>query len=114
MAAYLDTLVRNPVFLGINSGWFSGMLVMKKLADGGLKSLIGALGVSTRRDQLRILHALNKLDARLDDIEHVLSTIRRDARADATGRRESFPGDGKGAVRNGQETTAPGSAPAPC
>jgi hypothetical protein len=111
LAAYLESLVRNPLFLGVNSGWLSGFFVAKKVADGRLKGLVSALGLSTRKDQLRVLHLLNNLEARLDDIETVLETIQTRFRADASSCRDSFAQKDS---RGERESGALPAAPPPC
>lgn len=71
-AAYLETLTRNPLFLGVNSGWLNGFLMVKKATDSGMRTLLSSLGLPTRHDQERTLHLLQQIEARLDDLEYTL------------------------------------------
>jgi hypothetical protein len=71
-AKYLEHWLKSPLVLG-PSGMFLGSAMKAKAAyDKATSQWIGALGLPTKRDQERSLHALNQLESRLLDLEEKL------------------------------------------
>ena len=68
-AKYLEVVMKSPLVLGPSGKLLSSTMKVKTTADHALARLWGGLGLPTKRDQERILHALNKLESRLLDLE---------------------------------------------
>lgn len=68
-AAYLEALVRNPLFLGANGALLGWLLTLRRVADEASQMALAAAGLPTRRDQERALHLLQTIEGRLDDLE---------------------------------------------
>ncbi len=68
-AAYLEALVRNPLYLTTAGTWMNWLFLTKKLTDSRMQSLWASCGLATRRDQEKMLHLLHKIDGRLEDLE---------------------------------------------
>ena len=71
-AKYMEDVLKSPLVL-----WPSGLLlgsVMKAKAsyDKAAAQWVGTMGMATKRDQERTLHALNQLESRLLDLEERL------------------------------------------
>jgi hypothetical protein len=71
-AKYLETMMKSPALL-----WPSGVLLgsaMKAKAayDKTASQWAGSMGLATKRDQERALHALNQIESRLLDLEERL------------------------------------------
>ena len=76
-AEYMETVLRSPAILE-PSGAMLGQ-VMKGWANANtqLAKFWGGMGVSTKRDQERALHALNQIQSRLLDIEERLQSLEK-------------------------------------
>ncbi len=73
-AKYAEHWLRSPAVLG-PSGLFLAMAMKSKAAADKAKAAWWAeMGLPTKRDQERILHALNQLQSRLIDIEERLES----------------------------------------
>jgi hypothetical protein len=72
-ANYLDKALKNPIVLGPSGALLSVVMKAKAKSDGAAASFWGALGLPTKRDQERSLHALNQLESRLMDLEEKLA-----------------------------------------
>ena len=71
-AQYLEALLKNPLVLGPSGAMLSATMKMKAQAEKAAAQMWGAVGLPTRRDQERTLHALNQLQSRLLDLEEKL------------------------------------------
>lgn len=75
-AKYLEQWLKSPLLLG-PAGTMLGSAMKAKAAYGrAATSWVGALGLATKRDQERTLHALNQLESRLIDLEERLAEAR--------------------------------------
>jgi hypothetical protein len=71
-AAYLEKVMGNPSVLGPAGAMLSAAMKAKTSGDRMAAGWWAALGLPTRRDQERILHKLDRLEAKLLDIEERL------------------------------------------
>jgi hypothetical protein len=72
-AQYIEQILKNPVVLGPSGAMLSGAMKAKAAGDKAAASIWGAIGLPTKRDQERTLHALNQLQSRLMDLEEKLA-----------------------------------------
>lgn len=75
-AKYLEVWLKSPVVLEPAGAWLSAVMKTKAAADKNVATAWGALGLPTKRDQERTLHALNQLQSRLLDLEEKLDDLR--------------------------------------
>jgi hypothetical protein len=71
-AKYLEEWLKSPLILGPGGAFLTAMMKAKAASDRAAGSFWGALGLPTKRDQERTLHALNQLESRLIDLEEKL------------------------------------------
>lgn len=71
-AKYLEHWVKSPLLLGPSGMMLGGALKAKAAYDKAAASWVGHLGLATKRDQERTLHALNQLESRIMDLEERL------------------------------------------
>ena len=64
-----DSLLRSPLYLTASSSGLTGFLHLKRWSDASRDSILAALGLATRQDQLKALHLLHQLEGRLDDLQ---------------------------------------------
>ncbi len=79
-AQYLEAWLKSPLVLEPAGAWLSSVMKMKRAGDKAAASLWGAVGLPTKRDQERALHALNQIQSRLNDLEERLEDQRPAAR----------------------------------
>ncbi len=70
---YLEKVLKSPLVLGPAGAALAGVMKAKAQSDKASASLWGTLGLPTKRDQERCLHALNQLESRLLDLEERLA-----------------------------------------
>jgi hypothetical protein len=68
-ARVLETWLRSPLVLGPSGALLTAMMKGKAKRDEMLATMWGSMGLPTKRDQERTLHALNQLQSRLMDLE---------------------------------------------
>ena len=83
-AKYLEAWMRSPLVLGPGGAMLTAAMRSKTAVDGAMDSWWSAVGLPTRRDQERSLHALNQLQSRLIDMEETLGELRALQRQQAT------------------------------
>ena len=71
-AVHLEKVLKNPIVLGPSGALLSVVMKAKARSDKAAASFWGSLGLPTKRDQERTLHALNQLESRLMDLEERL------------------------------------------
>lgn len=74
-AKYLETVLRSPLVLGPAGAAMSAVMRSKAAVDKAQAEMLAAMGVPTRRDQERTLHALNQIQSRLIDLEERLADL---------------------------------------
>lgn len=72
-ANYLEQVTKNPLLLGPSGKLMTGMMKAKVATDKAQAEWWSRLGLPTRRDQERTLHALNQIQSRLTDLEEKLA-----------------------------------------
>jgi len=72
-AAYVEHVMRSPLLLGPSGKVLSAVMRAKAQADKAQAAYWAALGLPTRRDQERLLHAVNQLGSRVMDLEAQLA-----------------------------------------
>ena len=73
-----ETVLRSPLVLEPAGAWLSAAMKTKAAGDKLLAAAWGAVGLATKRDQERTLHALNQIQSRLLDLEEKLAEQGRD------------------------------------
>lgn len=76
-AKYMEQVLRSPLVLGPSGAMLTMAMKMKATQDKALAGFWGAMGLPTKRDQERTLHALNQLESRLLDLEERLENTGR-------------------------------------
>lgn len=72
-AEVLESWMKSPLLLEPAGAALSMTMRMKALSDKVVAGWWGAIGLPTKRDQERTLHALNQIQSRLLDLEEQLS-----------------------------------------
>ena len=75
-AQYTEALLKSPLLLGPSGAMLAAVMKGKAAQDKMMAQAWGAMGLSTRQDQERMLHALNQIQSRLIDIEEQLAEPR--------------------------------------
>jgi hypothetical protein len=75
-ARHLETVLRSPLVLGPGGALLTAAMRSKSAVDGAMEAWWSAVGLPTRRDQERSLHALNQLQSRLIDLEESVAELR--------------------------------------
>jgi hypothetical protein len=73
-AKFFETALKSPLVLGPSGAMLTGAMKAKATGDKAAALWWGAMGLPTKRDQERILHALNQLESRLIDLEETIAT----------------------------------------
>ncbi len=68
----MEVWLRSPLVLGSAGAVLSSAMKTKVMTDKVSSKWWGSLGLPTKRDQERTLHALNELESRLLDLEERL------------------------------------------
>jgi hypothetical protein len=71
-AKVMETWLKSPLVLKPSGAMLTSMMRMKSASDRMTAMWWGSLGLPTKRDQERTLHALHKLESRLNDLEEKL------------------------------------------
>jgi hypothetical protein len=71
-AKFLEVWMKSPMILGPSGSMLSQAMKAKSAYDKALSHLWSGIGLPTKRDQERILHALNQLESKLLDLEERL------------------------------------------
>ena len=72
-ARYVEQVMKNPLVLGPSGAMMTAAMKAKTASDKAAAQYWGTVGLSTKRDQERTLHALNQIQARLMDLEEKLA-----------------------------------------
>jgi hypothetical protein len=71
-AGYLEAWLRSPLLLEPAGAMLTAAMRMKSASDQIAAACWGSLGLPTKRDQERVLHALNEIESKLLDLEERL------------------------------------------
>jgi hypothetical protein len=74
-AKLVETWLKSPLVLGPSGAMLTGAMRMKAASDKATAMMWGSLGLPTKRDQERTLHALNQIQSRLMDLEEKLEDL---------------------------------------
>lgn len=77
-AQYLEQWLKSPLALTPAGAALTATMKARAAAERAMTTWWGALGLPTKRDQERTLHALNQLQSRLLDLEERLADAQRD------------------------------------
>lgn len=75
-AEYMETVLKSPLVLGPAGTMLGSFMKAKAKADNAVQTAWGNMGLPTKRDQERSLHALNQIQSRLLDMEEQLEDMR--------------------------------------
>ncbi|MCK6545062.1 hypothetical protein L6R52_04285 [Myxococcota bacterium] len=76
-AQYMEQVLKSPLVLGPSGALLSSVMKTKVAVDKAAAQWWGTMGLPTKRDQERTLHALNKLESRILDLEEKLENQAR-------------------------------------
>jgi hypothetical protein len=71
-AQWSESAMKSPIVLAPSASMLSTVLKSKAALDRVTTGLWSSLGLATRRDQERMLHALNQMQSRLMDLQEQL------------------------------------------
>ena len=74
-AKYMEQWLRSPAVLTHAGSMFTAMMKTKAAGDKVVDAWWATMGLPTRRDQVRTLHALNQIQSRLSDLEERLGDL---------------------------------------
>lgn len=74
-AKYAEEVLRNPAVLRPSGKMLSFAMKMRAANQKATATWLGAMGVPTKRDQERTLHALNQLQSQLYDLEEQVAEL---------------------------------------
>lgn len=72
-ARLLEECLKSPLVLGPSGTLLTAFMKAKAAGDKACAGAWGAMGLPTKRDQERTLHALNQIQSRLADLEERLA-----------------------------------------
>lgn len=75
-AKYLDTVLQSPSVLTPAGSLLTVAMKAKAKTDEAAAKYWSTLGLPTRRDQERLLHAVNQLHGRIADLEEQIASQR--------------------------------------
>lgn len=76
-AEMMETVLKSPMVLQPMGSMLTATMKVKTATDKAIANWWELMGLPTRRDQERTLHALNQLQSRLIDLEEKLSDLDR-------------------------------------
>lgn len=76
-AKLAEEWLKSPLVLEPAGALLSTFMKGKAAADKNIATAWGSVGLPTKRDQERTLHALNQIQSRLNDLEEQLATLQR-------------------------------------
>lgn len=80
-AAFSEQVLRSPLLLNPLGATLTSAFRTKAIADRALQQLWSALGLPTRGEQERMLHALNQIESHLLDLREAIAGVARNAPA---------------------------------
>lgn len=76
-AEMMESMLKSPMVLQPMGNMLTATMKMKAASDKAVAQWWAMMGLPTRRDQERTLHALNQLNSRLIDLEEKLADLER-------------------------------------
>ncbi len=77
-ANYMEQVLKNPLVLKPSGKMLSLAMKAKAKQEQAARKWWGTMGLPTKYDQERTLHAINQLQSRVMDLEEQLDKARRD------------------------------------
>ena len=77
-AKYMEQVLANPLVLKPSGRILGEVMKTKAASDKAMRQLWGTLGLPTKHDQERTLHALNQLQSKLYDLEERLDALQEE------------------------------------
>jgi len=74
-AKLAEEWLRSPLVLKPSGTALTGLMKLKAANDKAAAAWLGAMGLPTKRDQERTLHALNQLQSQLYDLEERIEEL---------------------------------------
>ncbi len=74
-AGLMETWLKSPLVLEPAGAWLTALMKTKATSEKMTAEAWGAVGLPTKRDQERTLHALNQIQSRLIDLEDKLAEL---------------------------------------
>lgn len=74
-ATYFEEVLQSPAVLVPGGFMISQMMKGKAATNKAMAEMWGTLGLPTRQDQERMLHALNQLQSKIYDLEERLEAL---------------------------------------
>ena len=90
-AKYLDTVLRSPALLTPAGQALTSVAKMRAKMNDSMTQTWGGMGLPTKHDQERTLHALNQIQSRLIDIEDRLQAQEDRVAAQAAAAQQAAP-----------------------
>lgn len=76
-ADLFEAVLKSPVVLTPMSKVLTTTLKVKKAGSNAAREMWGTIGLPTRREQEKTLHALNQIQSRLIDLEERLADLKK-------------------------------------
>ena len=76
-AEFFETVLKSPAVLQPMGSMLSASMKMKANVEKASAQWWGGLGLPTKREQERTLHALNQIQSRLIDLEEQLAELKK-------------------------------------
>jgi hypothetical protein len=76
-AQTVEQFMKSPLILGPSGAMLTAVMKAKAAGDQAAAAWWGALGLPTKRDQERAMHAINELSSKVMDLEEQLQDARR-------------------------------------
>ena len=73
----IEQFMKSPSILGPSGAMLTAAMKAKAASDQLAAQWWGALGLSTKRDQERTLHAINEMNSKIMDLEEQLAEARK-------------------------------------
>lgn len=101
-AKYFESVLKSPLVLEPAGAALTATMKAKTARDAAIAKAWAALGLPTRRDQERILHALNQIQSRLLDLEEKLEDTKPAPGARPASRKSTARAKRRGASDSGR------------
>jgi hypothetical protein len=76
-AQTVEQFMKSPLILGPSGAMLTAVMKAKAAGDQAAAAWWGALGLPTKRDQERAMHAINELSSKIMDLEEQLADARK-------------------------------------
>jgi hypothetical protein len=91
-AKWLESVLKSPLVLGPSGAMLGATMKAKAKYDDAVAQWWATMGLPTRRDQERSLHALNQMQSRILDLEEKLAEMAPPSKAPKSAKRSNGAG----------------------